>query len=215
MVRADAELGAAVGQLEEAVEVPRADRVEQRRRVVCERARERQRRARAAEKGEEDAPSEDEALMKKSRSGWLRRTSGSSERMGKSGSFGSLFSMRKSWKRFGVSWRVSLRPELTARGPESARASEGREGEGEGEGEGARRTRRKVARLLLELRRDAVQPDFGERVEADADRDLAADGKALRARRRWVSERSMSTRGEEERGGKERDAPCRSGRRGT
>ena len=51
--------------------------------------------------------------MKNSRSGWLRRTSGSSERMGKSGSFGSLFSIRSSWKRFGVSCRVSLRPEWT------------------------------------------------------------------------------------------------------
>lgn len=53
--------------------------------------------------------------MKKSRRGWFARTSGSSERMGKSGSLGSLFSMRSSWKRFGVSCRVSFRPEWTAR----------------------------------------------------------------------------------------------------
>lgn len=49
--------------------------------------------------------------MKKSLRGWLARTSGSSDKIGNSGCFGSLFSMRKSWKRFGVSCRVSLRPE--------------------------------------------------------------------------------------------------------
>lgn len=63
----------------------------------------------------EDAPSEDVALMKKSLSGCVLSTSGSSDKMGSSGSFGSLFSIRSSWKRFGVSCRVSLRPECAAK----------------------------------------------------------------------------------------------------
>lgn len=93
--------------------------------------------------------------------------------MGKSGSLGSLFSIRSSWKRFGVSCRVSLRPEWTGKREERKRIRQNARAR-------RKRTGGKVARFLLELSRDSVQLDLGKRIQADRDRDLPANGEALR-----------------------------------
>ena len=105
--------------------------------------------------------------------------------------------------------RVDCADEKVSQDDEEAGLGQGDTGTRRGKGREGR-TRGKVARLLLELRRDAVQPDLGERVEADADRDLAADGEALRK-----EEQGRVSEVQRGRGGRGGDAPCRSGPRGT
>lgn len=101
VVRRDIDLGRAVRELQDSVEVPRPDRIQKGRRLVW--ARNPISHQNMLTKAQPNSPPEEEALIKNEARGWFARTFGSSDRIGRSGSFGSLFSIRSNWNRFGVS----------------------------------------------------------------------------------------------------------------